>query len=88
MDRGEGAHLHLDLLAIVVHPVIECLEVGTCIHNIKDLHINMLGTQLRHRQMEVLHSIILLPLRLYLNNNKKWIVQKVNMEQILNIYLI
>ena len=74
MDRGEGAHLHQDLLAIVVHPVIECLEVGTCIHNIKDLQINTSGTQLQPQQMEVLHSIILLLLHLYLSNNRKQIV--------------
>ena len=88
MDHVEGVHLLQDLLDIVVLLVIECLEVVICIHNIKDLHINLLDTQLQHRQMEVLHSIILHPLRLYLNNNKKWIVQKVNMEEILNIYLM
>ena len=74
MDHDEGVHLHQDLLDIVALLVIECLEVVICIHNIRDLHINLLGTQLRHQQMEVLHSIILLLLRLYLNNNRKWII--------------
>ena len=74
MDHDEAVHLHQDLLDIVALLVIECLEVLICIHNIRDLHINLLGTQLRHQQMEVLHSIILLLLRLYLNNNRKWII--------------
>ena len=74
MDHVEGVHLLQDLLDIVALLVIECLEVVICIHNIKDLHINLLDTQLQHRQMEVLHSIILLLLHLYLSNNGTQIV--------------
>ena len=76
MDLEEGVHHPLDLLAIVVHHVKECLAEG--IPNIKVPRINTLGTQRRLHLMEVLHNIIQHLLRQYLSSKMNEIVSKVN----------
>ena len=73
MDLEEEVHLQ-GSLDIVGLPDIECLEVETCIHNIRVHHINMSGTQPQLQQTGVLHSIILLLPRQFLNNTMKQMI--------------
>ena len=73
MDLEEEVHLQGSLV-IEGLPDTECLEEETCTHHIRVHHINMSGTQPQLQQTGVLHSIILLLHRQYLNNTMKQMI--------------